>query len=265
MAAVRNGFEELASGLFWKPGDRILMLWAYFDESGEHLPPDQGGHLTHLTLGGCVADVDDWRKLSSEWLIALDEAQVPHFHMVDFEARKGVFSGWCEKRRERLLNALLDSMGRHVSRFVGFVITPEDAACNTGDWHRFDGTRGALQALVYHSASRIQERYEVPTGERISLVYAKHCEMRQAYYDKVMAAIVPEDFELIEGLTINRPESVPPLQAADIWAYELARWQRPNRPERYPAKRIREFGRTPKLFYVAGGVPAFYAPFRKFP
>ena len=40
------------------------MLWAYFDESGEH---DQSGALMRLTIGGGIAPFEEWEALSIRW------------------------------------------------------------------------------------------------------------------------------------------------------------------------------------------------------
>jgi hypothetical protein len=42
----RSGFAELVAGLSRKPNEIVAMLWAYFDESGEH---SLDGTLTRLT------------------------------------------------------------------------------------------------------------------------------------------------------------------------------------------------------------------------
>jgi hypothetical protein len=67
------------------------MLWAYFDESGEH--DRVTGQLKTLTPGGCVADAAAWDALSVSWHAALNNAGVEMFHMTDFEADAGEFRG----------------------------------------------------------------------------------------------------------------------------------------------------------------------------
>lgn len=149
MLYLTDGYASLAAALFWRPSARILMLYAYFDESGEHDPAT--GRLVDMTLGGCVSSEMSWSALTLEWNEALHAEGVSHFHMADFEARQPPFDGWCERKRRRLLSRLLDVATTHVERFVGFATTPEDAATNSGDWHRFRDTRGAIQALVFYS------------------------------------------------------------------------------------------------------------------
>ena len=47
--------------------------------------------------------------------------------------------------------------------------------------------------------------------------------------------------------TVANIDNVAPLQAADILAYEMARAQRADRPERYPFKRMQEAAKAGQL------------------
>jgi hypothetical protein len=72
-----TAFAELSSGLFWQPSEVIAMLWAYFDESGEH---DASGALRALTIGGLVAPFEAWQQLEKEWRAALRSEGLSTFH-----------------------------------------------------------------------------------------------------------------------------------------------------------------------------------------
>ena len=49
------------------------MLWAYFDESGEH--HKETGHLTQLTVGGWIATSETWKAFEGEWKLALERTE----------------------------------------------------------------------------------------------------------------------------------------------------------------------------------------------
>ena len=53
------------------------MLWAYFDESGEH---DASGALRALTIGGLVAPFEAWQQFEKEWRGALRSEGLSTFH-----------------------------------------------------------------------------------------------------------------------------------------------------------------------------------------
>ena len=111
-------FFQLARALGWEAHTGILMLWAYFDESGIHAPD---GSLTKLTVGGMIASFESWERLSSRWSRrALAAMDLPYFHMAHFQARKPPYSNWTEEERRDRLNTLLEIIGepdRHGLRF----------------------------------------------------------------------------------------------------------------------------------------------------
>src|SRR6266566_1768654 len=77
------GVEALAAGLFWRRNENVLMIWGYYDESGEY---DAAGNLVNMTVGGCFAPLDKWRDFEPQWNEALAREGLNAFHMTDFEA-----------------------------------------------------------------------------------------------------------------------------------------------------------------------------------
>src|SRR5215469_1800948 len=82
-----------------------MVLWAYFDESGEHQP--KTGKLCRLTIGGGLSTLENWQRVEREWRAALHGEAVSVFHMTDFEANRGQFAGWDKAKHQRLLAKLL--------------------------------------------------------------------------------------------------------------------------------------------------------------
>ena len=81
-------------------------------------------------------------------------------------------------------------------------------------------------------------------------------EIKPIYYDKVLDAIEPDDRRLVGTFVFAQPEDFPPLQVADLWAYELSRDQRlVDRTRRYPMRRLIEARKPMRLFRDVGGMP----------
>jgi hypothetical protein len=232
--AMRPYFDELAWGLGWKPDTWIAMLWHYLDESGEH---GTGGKLTRLTLGGGIASCEAWAAFSAAWDVMLAEYDLPAFHMADFQAWKRPFDfklpdgsrDW-EKHR-RLMNAALDIIIAHVDELIGFIAEPE-AGKNAFD----DAYETNIAKAVKEAA--IDTRH---SGQPVTMVFAKHNDFKPSRIGAFFDLWDDKDGRLKFG-GVADPVGLPPLQVADIVAYELSRWARTNRPEenRYPLKRLKD-------------------------
>jgi hypothetical protein len=217
--------------LGWGSASGVLMLWGFFDESGEH--DRLTGQLVRLTLGGCWANFEAWQAFSLDWAAILEAFGVRVFHMTDFEADRGEFKGW-DKRPDdhrRLLNGLLDTMIRHIHDYVGF-----SEATPNGDVDFKRIYEENLVSMIANSSFQSEP----------AIVLARHND-----YGPAKIALVVEATERafafkgfkIKTWTVENPADSCPLQAADLVAYELARFAREkelHRPMRYPLKRLHE-------------------------
>ena len=206
------------------------MLWAYFDESGEH---DASGALSRLTVGGGIAPLEEWEALSLRWRVLLDRFELPFFHMTDFEARKRPFHELGEADRLVLLSGLLDLAVEHVSEFVGFIGQPEKGKAALVDAYETNLAKATREmAIDLHSS-----------GEKLTVIFARHKEISAAKIGQWFDLWADADESLVFG-GVGNPNDLCPLQVADIVAYEIARDARSVRPEktRYPFERL-----TPKM------------------
>jgi hypothetical protein len=107
---------------------RLVMLWAYFDETAVNAVDDKDGKLrpTEMFVGGCVATVHQWQKFDPKWKRALDRAGVAAFHATDFYAFQGEFK-WFDKdgnrdmkRHARFRDRLADIILEHTDELIVF-------------------------------------------------------------------------------------------------------------------------------------------------
>lgn len=221
---------ELAAALAWTDAEHILVVWAYYDESGEY----EGGKLINMSVGGCVSHLDRWRAFEAEWRAALADEGLNAFHMTDFEAWAPPFDfklpdGSRDKsRHNRLLSRLLGLMLDHVEGFYGYGAVSKYQGREVT--HR-NGMEDCVGGAVKDVILRVWEAYEEP----INLVFGKQNHFPAEWVNKYVAFY---DFGAAGGrigsVTHAETMKVSQLQAADILAYEVARWQRPGREERYP-------------------------------
>ena len=202
-----------------------------FDESYEH--DKRSGHATKVTVGGCIADAGAWVVLSGEWAAALERFEVSAFHMTDFEANQRAFRGWDQypERRHALLATLLDIGTRYIRHFLGVAREVENASGKEAEAYRL-----CVSDLVKQLAGTEHQRHRC----RFSIVFAKQSAFRA---EMCRIAIEKDGGERFGSVSSNEPESMSPLQLADIVAYEISRAQRFGGPERYPFRRLRDVAR----------------------
>jgi hypothetical protein len=199
------------------------MLWAYFDESGEH--DLKSSRLTRLILGGCLAPSESWDVLNDRWQTALNLVGVNTFHMVDFEHDRGEFKNWKEDRpedRERLINELLSLIVAHVPSLVGFISYPAAVRRAFKKTYR----KGIVDSMVHLAR-------EARSGDEgaIAIVYAKQPQYPTSKIEEHYGEIGCDDPRL-RTFAVQEPLGIPALQAADIVAYEMTHKMQSSQPER---------------------------------
>jgi hypothetical protein len=230
------GMQALAAGLFWPEDVKVLAIWGYFDESGEHDPDTN--RLLNMSVGGVYAPLANWQALETEWRRVLADEGLESFHMAPFEGWRKQFdfrlaNGDRDRRRhDRILNALLDLMIEYIDGFYGFGAVSQfdpDQQAVTDRQLLMDCARGVIKSAVLDAS----EYY----GEPVNLVFASQ---NRLSLDHLQACRAEYDYRhnAIGDITMKSAASVAPLQCADIFAYEIARAQRINAPDRYPFRRL---------------------------
>jgi len=180
-----------------------------------------------LCLAGLVAKNTDWAKFDGQWRQACVEEGISlPFHMREFAGFRGQFRDWTEERRRRALGKLIRAISDAEAIPIGSVVSVRDFNAFSPRMKKLmkDPYFMAFQPLTYHmavAASMVQ-----PIGGPVTMVYAHHPE----HSDGVSNA-----GQLWQGLRKHNPiislfmesyvcgEQIDhtPLQAADLWAYEL--------------------------------------------
>jgi len=235
----------------------MLFLTAYVDESGHSVDP----RARFVGLGGLVAPVSRWEKFTDQWGAALDEfIGGQEFHMKEFILIPGIgpYVGWDENRRQkfmgRLIAAIIESEAAPVAAIVS--LDARDALHPTHQEFFGDPYFTAFQQVTRGLSLAALPR-EVPfEPETVSMVYA---------YQKDFGAInsgsdAPQNQGRAESLwhamkektifgqwmgaySSDTPKNMLPLQAADLFAYEIThefenQLKRPELAMRWPLKQI---------------------------
>jgi len=204
-------------------GKVLFMFTAYLDDSGTH-----DGSL-NVTVGGFVADVEQWHHFEREWaeLLAdygLDETP-GYFHMVDYEARNHpTYGTWSKEKRIEFMRRLTGIIRRRVSAGIaaslpahnlqriqkvldnafhkGYAYMTCTQVCwkNIGSWASANNHHEMIDSVFEAGA------------EGSGLVFHAHADLIKNHADLVREWHVG-------GIAFDT-KRMKPLQAADFFAYE---------------------------------------------
>lgn len=218
---------------------------AYLDESGTHQQSEA------VVVAGFVSNADQWEALSEAWETALDEWQIPMFHMSEFENRKGDFASWGDGQRHERLNHLVGLIKEHTFSSIAFAvlsksfdeILSEKAKRLCGDAYGFASIGCWYNLAVRAKRPKIDGYIEYFMGAGCRGADALTRIYREGSKDPEWT----NDTRMI-GLNFTDPRVFPPLQAADILAYEINKQAQRQlagnrRSTRYPLKQLNVPGR----------------------
>jgi hypothetical protein len=214
---------------------------SFVDESGHSLDPKRNC----LCLAGLLASERAWKVFDLEWRAACDEEGLTEpFHMMHFTARKRQFKGWSEDQRRRLLGKLVAVILKAQAIPIGSVVMLRgpDALSEAAQKHYRDSHFIAFQPLTFNLAvaAQFMDPFALGPGP-VTMVYAHHPEhsnglasthhlwdsMRE--HNRMVAMFM-------QGYVSDSPGDCTPLQAADLWAYELGHHFERIRPEGKPPR-----------------------------
>ena len=257
-----------------------MNIWAYLDESGTHKSSKA------LSVGGFLGKADEWGAFRVEWEDALRDFGLDYFHMASFESRIGEYDWPNEVRRERITR-LLGIINRHVLGSVGTVIPladydeifPEDEVPpgpnvqqlapgiwapgslepgepepkvnpQPGDLRRKSGGPYGLAASA--TALSVSELVRPLSGDpHVAYVFERGAigagQILKVFQDIVSDEDTRRSMRVL-SIAFEDKREFPPLQAADLIAYELHKHLPrqlgiEDRPVRHT---LRELGKMPR-------------------
>lgn len=212
----------------------------YFDDSGTH------DDSPVVVAAGLIFRTDAVQDFSREWDEAIKSWKISTFHMTDFESRHGLFKHWTDEERRDRLNRLLGLIEIYAEQSIGFVIPKrsfdelfsKEAKSLCGDAFGFAALACFEKAAQIAADPRLDAWVDY-TIERGSKGY-QALELIWREGSKIPAW---SQVTRITSLSTHPKAKFPPLQAADIVAYELYKqglrqFGAESRGVRYPLRRL---------------------------
>jgi hypothetical protein len=202
-------------------GPKLPVAVAYFDETGT------GGSAPVFGVAGWIAYTDQWEAFTRSWRRSLKNAGVDVFHMKDFAGRRRAFANWSDARCLSLIRAL----------------------ANIAQSKTFAGIARAVESGAYAAlAASAEEALRLPSSP---YVFCFQCCLE--FLAEICGPLPPgsvdlvcEDTHGVKGAVLQHfeelkrrrsewapfnaptfaPKALPPLQAADLLAYETQKYVR---------------------------------------
>jgi hypothetical protein len=234
-------FEQYCEAFDVKDGDVIAVLTAYFDESyNQPKDSNKGEHLIYA-VGCCLSTKEQWTKFNVKWKSALEaEPKIDYFHMCDFEFGAPPYTDWSDSVRKERLQRFHTILKEHTIFNCASVVSRDD----------FDTVpikRYKLPNFDYYTFNVIVCMDEIASwcrknnhNEPIRYFFS-HIVKQGAYLDEWFSYCLrhPElkkRYRMFESWSKGLMKDVPPLQAADIIAYEMNK------------RAANEYGKTKQYF-----------------
>lgn len=205
-----------------KPSERYMaMFTAYFDSSGKE-------SSTTMSIGGFVSDMAKWLRFEKEWYALLDEHGIENpFHMTDFMAAKSdKYRPW-KGRWNDFLTPALYLIKRRINKSFAYVVSLDAVArmhrefvIPSTHYLATDIRRplalcgmATIHKVISWANAKSEEGLDI---DDLRIVFDRGDEHRGA-----LAAAIRKEYHIEP--TFESKEKLPPLQAADIVAWYMAK------------------------------------------
>ncbi len=200
------------------------MFISYADETGHFRDPNK--HF--VGIAGFLASAENWTHLEAEWRAICSEEDIEQpFHMTEFAHRTKQFKKdkWqVEKNRQKALGRLIEAIKHSEALPMGAVASVEDFnALSESQRERLGRDPYFVVFQEYTNQMALANALVEYPPHPVSMVYAK----LNKYVGKAeelwnaLRIFNPMCGQFMNSFLADEPRTCSPLQAADIWAYEL--------------------------------------------
>lgn len=196
---------------------------SYMDETGH---PDDPV-CNYVGMAGLVAPAGVWEVFSEKWQTTLDNACLKEpFHMKEFAHFRGQFRGWSEADRKLLFGELIKHIREAQPQPIGAIVSLEDYSTLTPTQQSSFRDPYYLGFQTATRGAAIKAWMEEPP-EPVAMVYSYNEEYgtnNNGGAEQLWRMMKKhwEHGNLMGAYSSATPRELCPLQAADLFAYELS-------------------------------------------
>ncbi|HEY1648667.1 MAG TPA: DUF3800 domain-containing protein [Terracidiphilus sp.] len=200
------------------------MIIGYFDET-------RNCHQDFVAVSGYLADESNWDALATDWSVLLKKHQIPYLHTTDFLCAEGIYKelGWKEKEKNDLIlsviNEFIDVIRCHTVFGIAIGLDAKKYREITNGYRK----RPKPEVFCFERLLRkcVDIAEEVKEGSPLCLLFddSKEYSMKAYANFSEVQQRHPEVKKSIGLIGFGNDEVIPPLQAADVFAYATQRLQ----------------------------------------
>jgi hypothetical protein len=203
-------------------GDIIVLMKTYFDGTGNTQSRFMG-------LASIAAPLEAWEMFETGWKDVLARHHAPALHMTDLNVARGAFKGWEFDRRIALLNELLGVLSRllrtpHVCPRMALVTVDAHRSATSA----YPGVIPSIPCLcVFWCLDQLCNFY--PVTEHFEMLFDRNepfFHPVHRYWQKQAFAKRHALLNRIDTLQIGGIDALLPMQAVDLFAWEIHRYWR---------------------------------------
>jgi len=206
----------------------------YFDESGTHDDSEAA------VVAGFVSNETKWKAFSQSWQKVLADSGLGYFRMSEFENRRGQFAGWTENEKRTLLSKLLPIIHEHTFWSIGCIVLRQqfDELVSSEAKEICGDAYGFAALICWRNLGQLFQSEDAWMDCRME-AGAKGSGSLELLVEEDLKFPSWREAHRIHSLSFLDKREFPPLQAADILAYELYKqssriFGEEKRPVRYP-------------------------------
>lgn len=191
-----------------------MQLDAYFDESGTHDNADA------VVVAGYLASAEKWEEFVCKWADMLSEADLTHWHQVNFAQRVKEYTGWTEEKRVKF-------MQRAAGMIKNTVIAGVSCGVNAAAFKEL-APRLPFRPYAFCAMGCFKHlegwAFEKSHRDPIDCIFEAGTRGRGEISEMVKELMSDEDGDRLSfrigSIRFEKKKQFLPLQTADILAYE---------------------------------------------
>lgn len=223
MIKVRELSRGISGRLIKK---RFLLLLHYYCDESYDSDPSQGRGGTFV-VGGFLTKDTAWSRIERRWLACNKRNGVLQYHARDVNGRRGEFQGWSDAKRNKYSKTMLQILKDQGLKLCGI-----SCGISKIDYERLISESGRSKwgspytvAFKNCIAWVAQIMEKIPPEHRFAVVVARSQFQKEAgdAFEIMKANKSWPMHKRLGSFALDDPDSVVPLQAADMIAYETFR------------------------------------------